>query len=76
MMNTLYTIEVSKYGKLYAPYVEDMIRMLCIHSVMFLMYMMRENTSMTFGMIAESVLYILLGISLYWLVVKNIISFE
>ena len=76
MDTALYNVNVPKYDNLYAPYIHDMVRTLCIHLVMFMMYMMKDSSNVSLGMIVESILYIFLGVSFYWLVVRKIISID
>jgi heme/copper-type cytochrome/quinol oxidase subunit 4 len=73
----LFTIDVtSKFGSEYIIMFEDICRMILIQITIQLMFYMsmpeRQFLSDEFILL---VLYIILGVCLYWLVFKNIIKF-
>lgn len=60
----------------YIPFVEDLIRMIVLQSVIQLMYFFKDPlrcTLLTFEFI-ELVLYAIVGVSVYWLVYKKIVK--
>lgn len=58
----------------YIPFVEDLARMLCIQVVIQIMLVLQGAASMD-AMFFALVLYMLLGVSVYWLVLKRVIAF-
>lgn len=72
-----YVINVSDaVGPGYAAYLDDIMRMVCIQLTIQLLVSLGNGSSM-FGL--ESVLiilYVILGVSLYWLVVKRLVDFR
>ena len=74
--DTLYVLTMSTYlGPDYVMYVDDVLRMVTIQCIIQVMYFMRDpslgaliNTSFI-----ELVLYIVLGVSFYWLVVRKLL---
>jgi len=70
----LYRLDVSDYiAKEYIPYVYDVMRLLTIQIIYHLMYFVSNPRAVSenFGNILESILYICLGISAYWLIVRK-----
>jgi heme/copper-type cytochrome/quinol oxidase subunit 4 len=77
-METLYTLDISeKLGSdEYIPAVDDVTRMVVIQIIVQLMFYLNdpsENEFFTETFFA-TLLYIVLGISVYWLVVKKLIT--
>jgi hypothetical protein len=58
----------------YIPYAEDMARMACIQVVLQIMLVLQGAAQMD-SMFIALVLYMMLGVSVYWLVVKRLIAF-
>lgn len=58
----------------YIPYVEDLLRMLCIQVVLQIMLVLQGSASMD-AMFIALVMYMLLGVSVYWLILKRVIAF-
>ena len=74
--DTLYVLSMSTYlGPDYVMYVDDVMRMVTIQCIIQIMYFLRDpslgaliNTSFV-----ELVLYVVLGVSFYWLVVRKLV---
>jgi hypothetical protein len=58
----------------YIPFVEDLARMLCIQVVLQIMLVLQGAASMD-AMFFALVLYMMLGVSVYWLILKRVIAF-
>lgn len=75
---SLYNVNISlPYGVEYVDYMNDMIRMVTIQIVVQLMLSLKnQSLGMLFSTnMIEVIFYVILGCSLYWLVVKNLITF-
>jgi hypothetical protein len=59
----------------YIPYAEDMARMVCIQVVLQIMLVLQGAAQLD-SMFIALVLYMMLGVSVYWLVVKRLITFS
>lgn len=59
----------------YIPYVEDILRMVCIQVVLQLMLALQGSGGLDATFFAL-ILYMMLGVSVYWLIVKRVISFR
>jgi hypothetical protein len=73
----LYHLNVSKYiGKEYLPFLEDIARMFTIQVVLQLMLFAQSPSANPFFDVRfiEALLYILLGVSVYWLVLKKLVK--
>ncbi len=74
--NTLFKYPVSKYVDAeYIPYMEDVIRMLILQlTIQFMYYMKDPSNNVLFTTdFFELILYVIIGVSAYWLVFKKII---
>jgi hypothetical protein len=74
--DTLYVWDLTAMvGKDYIGYVEDIMRMVTIQVIMQAMYFMRSPSIETFfsASFGELVLYIVLGVTFYWLVVRKLV---
>lgn len=58
----------------YIPFVDDLARMLCIQVVLQIMLVLQGAASMD-AMFFALVLYMMLGVSVYWLILKRVIAF-
>ncbi len=76
---SLYSFDVSsKLGKEYVILCEDIARMLLIQITIQLMFYLSNPSEMSF-ITSEFILlllYIVLGVCVYWLVFKNLIQFK
>lgn len=75
--NSLVEINVTNFiDKEYVPFFEDLIRMLLLQIVIHFMYFSRDPTNNVFFSVElfELLLYISVGISVYWLLFKKIIK--
>jgi hypothetical protein len=74
----LYKFNISKHvGKEYLPFIEDVLRMFTIQVVLqFMIFVHSPSTNHFFDVrFIEVLVYILLGVSMYWLVLKKLIKF-
>jgi hypothetical protein len=75
--NYLYEIKISEYIQPeYIEYFEDVIRMILLQFIIQFMYFIKspnENTLFSYNFI-ELVLYIIIGLSVYWLIFKKVIK--
>ena len=76
--DSFFTIDVTNFmGKEYVPMVHDAIRMVCIQLTVQALMVLGGTGSMTF-LSAEFLLilsYIILGVMLYWLVIRRFVAF-
>lgn len=74
----LFNVDISsKIGKEYVIVIDDIIRMLTIQFVIQLMLFVSGATEDLFS--AEYILvsvYIVLGVAMYWLVLRNLVKFN
>lgn len=78
MKPTYINLAVSKYmDKEYIPYMEDMIRMIIIQfSIHIMMYSNRDDYTFFSFEFFEIIIYMLIGVSIYWLLFKKVIKIE
>lgn len=81
MISTLesYEIDVTdKIGKEYIPMIEDISRMLILQAFVQFMMFVRNPTeySMFDASFIEMLLYIVLGLCVYWLVFKKLVKIK
>jgi hypothetical protein len=73
---TLFKYQLSNHiDKEYIPYIEDVVRMLLLQSTIQFMYFIKDpanNKMFTFDFI-ELILYVIIGVSVYWLVFKKMV---
>jgi hypothetical protein len=73
---SLYEIKISEHiDDEYIPYFEDLVRMVTLQIVLQFMYYIRDpehNSFMTLDFF-ELLMYIILGVSVYWLLFKKVI---
>ena len=67
-----------KIDKEYKEYVNDLLRMATIQIMANLMYYMSSGGSVTFfsQQFVQTLVYILLGVSAYWLILNKLVYFE
>jgi hypothetical protein len=73
----LYQVNVSQYiDKEYIPFLEDLARMVTIQIVLQFMLFVQSPSSNPFFDIRfmQVLLYIILGVSAYWLVLKKLVK--
>lgn len=73
----LYQLDVSKYiGKDYIPYLDDVARMVTIQLIIqFMLFLQAPSTNPFFdGRFFGLLFYIVLGVSMYWLVLKKLVK--
>lgn len=76
--NELYQVSLSKYiGKEYLPFIEDVLRMFTIQVILQFMIFIQAPTMNRFfdARFIEVLFYIMLGVSVYWLVLKKLVKF-
>ena len=74
--DTLYVLSLSRYlGDDYVTYAEDVMRMVTIQCIIQVMYYMRDPSlgALINTTVIELLLYIVLGVSFYWLVVRKLV---
>ena len=78
-IKSLYTFNVSeKFGEEYKPVADDVLRILVIQIVVQLMFFLndpKENPFYT-EYFAATLLYIVVGLLVYWLIVRKIIKID
>jgi hypothetical protein len=77
--NALYEIQITKYiDKEYVPFIEDLIKILLLQFVLQFMYFLKNPTDHPFFSFdfIEMMIYIFLGTSVYWLIIKKLVSFR
>ncbi len=72
---SIFTIPISgSLGAEYMPMISDALRMVCIHfTIQFMMYVGGSDTSIFSREFIETLLYIVLGVLVFWLVFKRVI---
>jgi hypothetical protein len=72
---SIFTIPISRiFGEEYAPMISDVLRMVCIHfTIQFMTYVGGGDSSIFSREFIETMLYIVLGVLVFWLVFKRII---
>lgn len=72
---SIFTIPITRMlGEEYAPMISDVLRMVCIHfTIQFMMYVGGSDTSIFSHEFIETLLYIVLGVLVFWLVFKRVI---
>lgn len=76
--NTLVQFELTDYiDKEYLPMIEDIIRMVMLQFTVNLMYFIKnpDTTSLFSLEFIELLVYIVLGVSVYWLLFKKLVRF-
>ena len=60
----------------YVPFAEDLARMIVLQTVIHMMYFLRDplENPLFAGSFVEIVLYIVLGVSAYWLIFKKLVK--
>lgn len=76
----LLEIDISReWGPGYAGFLEDVLRMLCIQlTIQILLYCSSEEGTMRFlsTQFLLMIVYVILGVALYWLVLKRVVVFK
>ncbi len=73
--NSLMEVNVTKIiDKEYVAYIEDVIRMVILQCIINFMYFSKDPTNNSFFSLEffELVLYIIIGLSVYWLIFKKL----
>lgn len=76
-VKSLYQIKISKnIDAEYIPYFEDLARMMILQIILQFMYHIRDPEQNTFFTLEffELLMYIILGVSVYWLLFKKVIK--
>ena len=68
-------IEIDVMQLEYVPFCQDLMRVVCIQIVVQFMMMLRGSTGFDAEFL-ELVLYILAGVSMYWLVLRKVVVFS
>jgi hypothetical protein len=73
----LLDINITKFvDKEYIPYVEDLIRIIILQVVIQFMYFVKDPSNNDFFSInlLELIIYISIGVSVYWLIFKKLVK--
>lgn len=75
---SLYVLPVSRYiDPEYIPVIKDVVRMVCIQLTIQVMLYLDESVKVFFTMeFLLILLYVVLGVLLYWLVFQKIVDFK
>lgn len=76
--NTLVQFDLSEYvDKEYLPMIDDIIRMMLLQISVNLMYYMKNPEENSFFRLEflELLIYIVIGVSVYWLLFKKLVRF-
>lgn len=72
-----YVVDVTTaVGPGYAVYLDDVVRMLCIQLTIQVLISLSNGSSLVSVESVLIMLYVVLGVSLYWLVFKRLIQFR
>jgi hypothetical protein len=77
--NSLYEFKITEYvNEEYLPFLEDLVRMLILQITLNFMYFAKDPSKYPFFSLEffELVLYVCMGVTVYWLVFKSLISFK
>lgn len=72
---SLYTLKLP-VSKEYEPMIQDVVRLSIIQLTMFLMYYMSSSPGVTFSSYLVMQLFLIIGVSMYWLVFKKIVKLQ
>lgn len=76
----LIEVDVTReWGPGYAGFLEDVLRMLCIQlTIQILLYCSSDSGTMSFlsTQFLMMIVYVVLGVALYWLVLKRVVVFR
>ncbi len=73
----LLDFNVTKFiDKDYVPYIEDLIRMITLQFVIQFMYFVKDpaNNDLMSVNFLELIIYIIIGVSVYWLIFKKLVK--
>lgn len=73
-MDSLYVVDVPY--KEYLPMIDDMLRVVCIQVAIQLMLFASGESQFFTAEFVMLVIYIVLGVALYWLVAKKLVVFK
>ena len=75
--NSLFTIPVP-LGEEYKPFFMDVFRMIAIQTMVNVMFYLNDpvKNSLFSGVYVKTLLFVLLGVSVYWLVFRNLLTFN
>ena len=75
--NSLFTIPVP-FGEEYKPYFMDLFRMIAIQTMVNIMFYLSDPAKNTLfsGVYLKTLFFVLLGVSVYWLVFRNLLTFK
>ena len=74
-MESLFKIDLD-IEKEYIPLVNDLVRMSVIHIVTQLLFNISNGESFMKAEFLQTVLFVLLGICVYWLIIRKIVILE
>jgi hypothetical protein len=75
--DAMFTVPVSSLvGKEYIPLVDDVVRMVCIQCTIQLMIFLGGGAAFFTSDFVLLVIYVVLGVMLYWLVVRKAVAFR
>ena len=74
-MESLFKIDLDR-EKEYIPLVNDLVRMSVIHIVTQLLFNISNGESFMKPEFIQTVLFVLLGICVYWLIIRKIVILE
>jgi hypothetical protein len=76
-LNSLYEFKISEYvGEEYLPFIEDIVRMVILQITINFMYFTKDPSQSPFFTMdfIELVLYVCMGVAVYWLIFKSLIQ--
>ena len=75
--DSLLTVPVP-FGEEYKPYFMDLFRMIAIQTMVNIMFYLSDpvKNSLFSGTYIKTLFFVLLGVSVYWLVFRNLITFK
>ena len=75
--NSLLTVPVP-FSEEYKPYFMDLFRMVAIQTMVNIMFYLSDpaKNSLFSGTYIKTLFFVLLGVSVYWLVFRNLITFK
>ena len=61
-------------GKEYVPFVQDVVRMVCVQLTIQLLYHLGSGTPFFSSDFVMLLMYVVLGVMLYWLVLRKLVA--
>jgi len=76
--NSLFVVDLKEsIGPEYAPVIEDVLRMVCVQFTIQLMLYFSGAAAGVFTLDLLCIMaYVILGVLLYWIVLRNVVSFR